>query len=641
MDNELLTTQYIKLIETLRNNITNIDSTINQLNTIDNAIDYINILKNEIKKCQVIHKKMFGENCCDDIILPNINHSVDEYQNIVMKEMKKYLENIYNIIDISEIIIEYIEKLKQILEKCKENIFLEIEKLKSNCDELILTIEKTISTISSSTIKTEKENKLKVITDKHNYGDDLFTNYEKSLENYKKLKKIYDELELFNIEEFGKVKVYVKLRPSKAEGKLDGEYKKYNNIIDIDDVDKKIKIKCKEKENDYGPFKDICSGSNEDLFNMIQDDFTWEQIKDKTTILFSYGISGSGKSYTMFNTGVDEGLIFRIVDSKFGYSNIKSKDIGSKFEVSVEEIFEHKFIDDNFIKFSGTNVEFEPTNLKGQKSLIIVNKSQNIDKIIENVTTSRTENGTIKHTPNNPVSSRSHLFIVLKITKNGKDGDKGYIVICDSAGRESPLEIAKSYYSEKASPSQIFQGGLSMGSSVYTNITISKLPEGLIKSCATVNCNNYKKDKDKEKYKELQIGNFKKDQFDNIKEINKYIQDIAKEGFFINESLNHMVKYLDESIVREDICLKNTVYPDSKCSVEKYNLHKEEKNKIYTFQNPNPEDDQIGTYTIFNELINLSGGKYRFIMIANSRTEEDKCNSIQSTFDFVDKIKST
>jgi hypothetical protein len=619
----------------------NIDITLNGLNiVVDEAIDYINIKKDEINKWQEIHKEIFGENCEEEIILPTINHSKDEYKDIEMKELKKYLENIYQTKDGMEILIKYIEKLEQILEKnCKQNIFTKIKSIKTNCDELIITIQSTISKISSEIIKKEKKEILSSITNKLNfYKDDVVLEYKNSLGIYKTLKNIYDELELFNIEQFGKVKVYVKLRP--IETKEDGGYDKFNKIIEIgnkDDKDdeKKIKIKCIGKEKIYGPFKNICSGSNEELFNIIKDNFTWEQIKNKTTILFSYGISGSGKSYTMFNNKIDKGIFFLIFEHNFEES-------GSSFTISVECIFEHKISDDsNFINVNGVNVNFIPTNLKGEREYLNFDKNDPIDKIIKNITKIRIDKKTIKHTPNNKESSRSHLFIVLKISKK-ETKDSGYIVLCDSAGRESPIEIAKSYYSEKASPSQIFQGGNVPTHAAYQNIIISKIPPDLLNKCNTY-CERYKNNKN---LFDLIIGKIGNKDFINIKEISEYIQNIVKEGFFINESLNHIVKYLDRNIKRENICIKDKI---NTCPVKNYNLHEDSVDTVYTFLEPptdkNPTDknpnDPIGIYKIFNELKELSGGKYRFIMIANSRTEEDKCNSIQSTFDFVDKIKST
>jgi len=620
----------------------NIDITLNELNiVVDEAIDCINIKKYEINKWQKIYKEIFGENCEEEIFLPTINHSNDEYKDIEMKQLKKYLENIYQTKDGMEILIKYIEKLEQILEKnCKQNIFTKINSIKTNCYELIITIQSTISKISSEIIKKEKNEILSSITNKLNfYKDDVVLEYENSLDTYKKLKNVYDELELFNIEQFGKVKVYVKLRP--IDKKEDGGYGKFNEIIEIgnkddeNDDEKKIKIKCIGKEKIYGPFKDICFGSNKDLFNMIKDNFTWEQIKNKTTILFSYGISGSGKSYTMFNhekdKNDDEGIFFLIFKHNF-------EEIGSTFSISVERIFEHKISDSNFINVNGVKVDFNPTNLKGKQEDLIKVVGKNIYETIKNITQIRKKAKTIKHTPNNKESSRSHLFIVLKILKK-ETGESGHIVLCDSAGRESPIEIAKSYYSDKATPSQIFQGGNLSTHAAYQNIIISKIPPDLLKECNTENCVKYNENKN---LVDLDIGKIDKKDFKNIKLfISKYIQDIVKEGFFINESLNHIVKYLDRNIKRGNICEKDG---KENTSVANYNLHEDSLDTVYTFLEPpdkNPNDDPIGIYTIFNELKGLSGGKYRFIMIANSRTEEDKCNSIQSTFDFVDKIKST
>jgi hypothetical protein len=610
---------------------------------VDNVVNYINKLKKEIKECKKIHKKILKKNCCDDIKLNEIVHDVNLYNDISRIEIKTFLKIIYTLIDLFEKILKYIEKLNQILEQCRKNIFDEINKLKTNCDNLIKTIKETISKLSSDKIKEDKNNKLQIIINDHNYDDD----FSKSVENYNKLNDIYNRLEQFNIEEFGKVKVYVKLRPN-IEPKSDGSYIKYNNIIDIDEENKMLKIKCKESEKEYGAFKDICykevnvsdSGSNEDLFNKMKDNFTWDKIKNNTTILFSYGISGSGKSYTLFNDKdkKDKGLIYHIIDESFGYSDNKSKDIGSKYNISIHEIFEHKFIDEGLIDINGTVITFKPEKLKGKKEIIDKTEFTDVTKIndiMKKISELRTKKQTIKHTPNNSTSSRSHLFVVLKI-ENDKDKQFGYVVICDSAGRESPIEIARSYYSsEKATNSQIFQGDNKIGSASYMNINLSKLSPELRKICNTKNCETYKSQKEKDK--NLNIGKIEKDNFENIKKISEYIQNVVKEGFFINETLNHMVKYLDDNIKRENICSTKL------CKVDDYNLHEEVKDTVYTFQEPptRGETDNIGTYKIFDELKALTGNKYRFIMVANSRTEEEKCNNIQTTFDFINKIKST
>jgi len=117
----------------------------------------------------------------------------------------------------------------------------------------------------------------------------------------------------------------------------------------------------------------------------------------------------------------------------------------------------------------------------------------------------------------------------------------------------------------------------------------------LRKICNTKNCETYKSQKEKDK--NLNIGKIEKDNFENIKKISEYIQNVVKEGFFINETLNHMVKYLDDNIKRENICSTKL------CKVDDYNLHEEVKDTVYTFQEPTRgETDNIGTYTIFDEL---------------------------------------
>lgn len=611
-----------KIIQELKND-KYIEEILEQIKFNNRVIKVIDILKSQLSKCQEKHIKIFGKKCCDDIKLEDKQNKYED-ESILPFEMNLYLKSIYDRVYINNKCAEYITNLENIINKCNKNVSNEIISLKNRCEELIKNIKDNL----------KKENKEFEI---------LIDNFEKEkmLEDYDKLLKIYNELENFNIEEFGKIKIYVKLRPTKTDG---------NKIIDIDNVNKKLKVKCKETKEtkEYGPFNNICISNNNDLFKMIESNLDWKQVKNNTTILFSYGISGSGKTYTMFNEKDDDkGIIYHIYE-KFNYKDVNSKDIGSEYTITIKEIFEHKMFDDtsddkktnDFIKIEGNKVEFEPKNLKGEKVNIEVDKTQNIVDIISSITKIRIENGHIKHTPNNDKSSRTHLFIVLEIQKSGKkDAGTGYIVLCDSAGKELPIEIARTYYSKNATDSQIFQGENNINHPAYANITISKLPIELVENyCKTKNCTEYKKSKDEN----LKIDKIEKTNFDNIKKINKYIQDIVKEGFFINESLNHMVTYLDKNVKTKDICKKSKIYKDSsKCSVDEYDLRDDEKDVVYTFQTPNDKDDNIGTYTIFNKFKELSKGKYRFIMIANSRTEEEKCNNIQNTFNFLNKIKST
>jgi len=69
-----------------------------------------------------------------------------------------------------------------------------------------------------------------------------------------------------------------------------------------------------------------------------------------------------------------------------------------------------------------------------------------IDFINEKVTLDRRINGGIKATPNNPESSRGHLFIRFKITP--KNGTPGELIVVDSGGVESVIDIIRIFFPE-------------------------------------------------------------------------------------------------------------------------------------------------------------------------------------------------
>lgn len=75
---------------------------------------------------------------------------------------------------------------------------------------------------------------------------------------------------------------------------------------------------------------------------MIESNLDWKQVKNNTTILFSYGISGSGKTYTMFNEKDDDkGIIYHIYE-KFNYKDVNSKDIGSEYTITIKKFLNTK-----------------------------------------------------------------------------------------------------------------------------------------------------------------------------------------------------------------------------------------------------------------------------------------------------------
>ena len=119
----------------------------------------------------------------------------------------------------------------------------------------------------------------------------------------------------------------------------------------------------------------------------------------------------------------------------------------------------------NLLKNNGSNIEikihkiediygyYEPTIIpKGKiktENIIysdyknkLINNIHDIKDLLEmsngKITKIRKDKGFIKATPNNEFSSRSHLFITLKIT----NGEKvGYLTLVDMAGIEDPMDL--------------------------------------------------------------------------------------------------------------------------------------------------------------------------------------------------------
>ena len=204
----------------------------------------------------------------------------------------------------------------------------------------------------------------------------------------------------------------------------------------------------------------------------------------------------------------------------------------------------------------------------------------------------------IKATPNNPVSSRSHLYMVFEITfENNKTG---YITIVDTAGRESPLDIYNMFIDTKS-----------------VNLTTLLGPTG----GADI------------------VGRHLNPEYKAYKPNDVY--EILKEGFYINETLNHLIYFFNKKNY------KNTKIV-TQSSLDKYN-----NNRYYV--NPQLEEDSIDPINNclmipilkFLDVIsnrNKSDLDYtptKFITLACVRKDASFCSQIFSTLEFSEKINSS
>jgi hypothetical protein len=349
------------------------------------------------------------------------------------------------------------------------------------------------------------------------------------------------------------------------------------------------------------------------LFNVFN------QIKDGySVILFGYGLSGSGKTFTLL--GADEnkeqnrtreyGLLH------YGLGNLNAKRIGIKniFEQYVESYSyttTPPSIKSNIINLVGKldigkNEDFELQGL--DKNDIKVEELHVLTKQIENY---RKTKKRIKKTPNNPESSRSHLYMIFEIEF---EKVKGYLTIIDMAGRESPIDIVE----------QHFDKTMSVGS-IISNITVKNtnaIIDKFLGSMAKEYIENADVDPNLKK-KALEI-----------------VLDIFKEGLYINETINHLTYYFNKKNGKE------TSFNKQNNIASQYSVNDVYINPVKEYNNEIDERNNCMMISILNYLDNLSkeAGQFKpskFIMMCNVRQEEKFCAQTKATLEFANNIKSS
>jgi len=439
------------------------------------------------------------------------------------------------------------------------------------------------------------------------------------------LTNIYEDLS-------GAVRVYIKIKP------LIGKQQKSNTVY-IEKNTKKVTIDCSEvanvnKKQTFGEFYGIFDDTftNKDVYTGIQGSgdiyelnidtdaiveksdtvspglySTFKQVEDGYSIvIFGYGISGSGKSFSLIGDKGIPGILH------YGLANLKNVS-----KIRLKYLFEqyiHAFVPTlNKIRGRIINLVNEVPQMRKYSedeqrefSQFIGNQIDLNDIHVENVNTLtslleeyRKNHSRIKKTPNNPVSSRSHLYMVFEIQfENGK---VGYVTIVDTAGRESPVDIFN----------------LFIDTSKKVSLTTVLGPAGGANVVA--------------KYLNPKYADYNTDD----------IYDILKEGFYINETINHLIYFFNK---------KN--YKTTK--IQKIpNMDKYENVRYYV--DPRSEEESIDPINnclmipILKFLDVISTRKQdsidfkptKFITLVNLRKDEEYCSQIFGSVEFAEKIKSS
>ena len=455
---------------------------------------------------------------------------------------------------------------------------------------LILTkIENLIDTIKDVSIKNDYTNEKNNITGNTTYKEE---------DKIRKLKELFEKISE-DIE--GKIKVYLKIKPDDKKDVTDIKDKKITVVENI------VKIKCGETEKKYGPFKKIFKEEidNDGVYDEIKKYLIFENIKGKTNVFMNYGISGSGKTYTLFGSESEseKGLFYKILK---GYESEGKK-------IYIDEIFEEYVdFDETLIQNNEKGEIIDFNKLKGTIIKHKIDKNEKINDILSKINNIRIDSKRISKTPFNNQSSRSHLYIITKIVDDSSN-EVAYIVVIDTAGKESPSEILKSYD---------FQNK-------YSKLVVGNFFSDYLKDYTVYN-----------KLLKDYLKNIEKDV--DIEDLYTKIKKTTIEGIYINESLNQLVKYLMP--FNE---FKNMVAINNKSDLHKVFFDKRGTNRSYydpnlPFFKIEEGKKHVEIIKIFDELKNKSKSKkLQFFMICGVRKEPKFCKNVEETLEFVNQIKSS
>lgn len=368
----------------------------------------------------------------------------------------------------------------------------------------------------------------------------------------------------------------------------------------------------------------------------------FKQVEDGYSIvLFGYGLSGSGKTRLLIGEAGNPratppinsvpGLIHYGLANLQGVKNIKIRNIFEQYMNEFNPTPDTKNLgfgqDPERIsgklfqlvgRITGTDKVSVTENLKGyltDNNFAVDLNSITVDDLFT-LTTGlekyRKERGRIKKTPNNPVSSRSHLYIVFEISfTNNKTG---YVTLVDTAGRESPRDIYNLFI-DTSHPDGTFEKVLDprIGLASVTNSLRSEVK----------NDPEYTPQK---------------------------VYEILKEGVYINETINHLIYFFKKKNNAKHTTIKQKEGDMSSYEPDKYFiLPMNEENKtdfkpksnVMTIPIMKYLDSLTKTEKADNEKGNTSFRPTKFITFVCVRKDEKYCGQIFDTLKFAEAIKSS
>ena len=458
-------------------------------------------------------------------------------------EINKLNEEIQRLIDINDKDIQAQLAEKKIAEEAeakaekekRQTILENIQNLKIDFDKLNINQEK----------KQENQAKIKEF-------NNMFNIPENSSKSTEELQKLYNKInkQYINLKEDlgGQVRTFIRSKGYTTDGGTkcgtdtaikDGDSPNvkinYYKLIEESKYALKDLIK-KDQIQPYGPYYNFfeCKDTNEQVYNQVIDMIN-QVYEGYHVAFFGYGYSGSGKSYTLLNNnnGDNKGILIQFINQA----------LSTGATITVDKVFE--LYNEVNVDTSG-QISLNPKTNKTNKTLIktlitptITNiTTQNITDLLKNIEDSRKAANRISKTMNNPESSRSHLFIKLKIANKGKTG---YLTICDMGGRENPIEILTNTTidTQTKPPTKPPTKPEKLTIQQITGLSTTK---SIFNSAVSAKITNY------ELYTEPTKSTEPKETINT--KISQIIT-LCKQGIYINESINHLIYYFQSKIKQE------------------------------------------------------------------------------------------
>jgi hypothetical protein len=609
-----------------------------------------NVLQSELDK-QLELKGNLEQN------LDNQTRKVGDLENLLQQCKSQSTENVS--------VVERELKIQQQKVKDLEN---KLKKFNEKLPETVLQQEQQVDNTKLNFVKHQQNiyNTLEsTLQEKTNSNDDINTTDMEALsfiDNFKGLytmslnsnntEQLYDEMyklkdTLMNLYEDlqSAVRVYIRVKGGSSQ----------QDNITIDN--NLVTSKCQLNSSKYGPFFGVLPSSfnNKDIYTgcvgtsisqsgeilshqvsdyqdqkccVLSDTAGFCRVVDQLQsnyhiILLSYGHSGSGKTYTLFGNQQDPGL-FQLSLANSGASGFK-----------VEEIKELSVGDVDF-RPNGQKYSKITRHILGKYSKKVANDYSNVQGVIEllqQINDIRISKKNVLATPNNPFSSRSHLFINLELYY--PDGHTSKITFCDLGGRESPFELLRMFYEIPENTRDLQFASLLLPT---TSIASSPYPRHVF----TIN--------------DPLISWFTGTQIEKqafVNDLNNVdIKLLLKQSLFINETLNHFEYFVKQNqkqsfnytqIQEEKALISRTSkgITENTYNLQHFLVKKPMFDSNYKNNTNRSTTDPIKMYSLLTDLYTNSNLKTKLVMVCNVRPESKYCKVTNDTLEFANNIKST